>query len=529
VDNKITAEETLALDIGEHSIKCAKLSLFKGQPQVDVLQELSIEKDQLPEDLPEELRKSCPALQNIGNALLITAVPSSDLLVRPVTLKISNSSDIDAILKYQLEPLLPFSLEESIIEKSIISQNKTSTQLSAYALPKSALKAHLAKMQDLQIEPEVVSCTPKALATFAHHYHRSPSPQYVLHFQARSTLCLVVSEGKVLASYSAPATYEKLINALCQDRNCLPEEAALLLDSEIDIHKLEKEDSPILFEACNHLKREISKVQLALQSQSQAAISNHIVLTGPLASALPVPESYTPMHAPQKYQSFAIAIGLALSALHSEQDSINFRKEEYSFPHPWRRPTKPLLTFAALCCTFAIALHAFFTVQLSHKRAEINNKYIETRAIIGDQGSSISILDDNALSKHIRALEKKAKKTSISYALQPNVPTVTQVLQWLNEHPVILNEKTSEESPLVIDRLNYILVSYPTESRPSAPYRIKIEMDFHTQTPQLARKLREALTAPDSIIDTFDDVTWTNTGQKYSTSFFLLPLDEGQS
>ena len=50
---------------------------------------------------------------------------------------------------------------------------------------------------------------------------------------------------------------------------------------------------------------------------------------------------------------------------------------------------------------------------------------------------------------------------------------------------------------------------------------MKVELEFSTATPKLAREFHDALIAPNQIVDPKGEVKWSSNRGKYRTSFFL--------
>ena len=99
------------------------------------------------------------------NLHIVTGLSSEDVVRREVTLKLTKQSAVLKALPFQLENLLPFSLEETIVHPFFYPR-KDKTDATVFATTRLALKKHLTALQEKQIDPDQVSCIPMALARF---------------------------------------------------------------------------------------------------------------------------------------------------------------------------------------------------------------------------------------------------------------------------------------------------------------------------------------------------------------------------
>jgi hypothetical protein len=100
------------------------------------------------------------------NLHIVTGLSSEDVVRREVTLKLTKHAAIVKALPFQLESLLPFSLEETVVHPFFYG-HADKTDVVAFATTRLALKKHLNVLQEKKIDPAQVSCTPIALARFA--------------------------------------------------------------------------------------------------------------------------------------------------------------------------------------------------------------------------------------------------------------------------------------------------------------------------------------------------------------------------
>jgi len=141
----------LGLSFEGKNVRIAIVSKVKNQLTLERIGEF----DEIPHELLQE-----------KSLHVVTALATEDVVRREVTLKLTKHSAILKALPFQLEGLLPFSLEETIVHPFFYPHKET-TDVVAFATTRLALKKHLTVLQEKLIDPDQVSCVPIALARFA--------------------------------------------------------------------------------------------------------------------------------------------------------------------------------------------------------------------------------------------------------------------------------------------------------------------------------------------------------------------------
>ena len=52
-------------------------------------------------------------------------------------------------------------------------------------------------------------------------------------------------------------------------------------------------------------------------------------------------------------------------------------------------------------------------------------------------------------------------------------------------------------------------------------YQVKVDLEFSTSSPRIAREFHDSLIAPNDLIDPKGEVKWSSNRGKYRTSFYL--------
>src|SRR5262249_1526138 len=140
-------------------------------------------------------------------------------LVRQLEIKLKKDKDIDEVLAFQAEPLLPFPIENAIIDKIPIDHTQDGTIITILAARKDHLKQHLEQLLPLEIEPEVVGTVPSTLASFSKFVFPNKNPHFVLHLGLSQTCCIFIKNEKLIAAQSGVNTLLTLKKALGSEKN----------------------------------------------------------------------------------------------------------------------------------------------------------------------------------------------------------------------------------------------------------------------------------------------------------------------
>lgn len=556
--DKPTALHTIGLELDSSILRGAKLSQSRGKPSLDSLFDIDIGSQPLSTESVNPLNEhpdSHLLYSKINKHLAVTTLTSDEVLVRTLDLKLKKEADIDSVLSFQAEPLLPYPVENAILDRIITTQTEEGSQLSLLVARKDRIQQHIETWKILNVEPEIISCVPVALAFFSKQFSPSTAPHFVLHLGKTETTCVLVQNGKLLAAQTSHTGLNALTHALTEE---VTEGSNEQLNS-IDFSKISQQANPLLFAAVDGWRLEITRLLYALSKQLKEEPATGALLTGEGAAISNLGETLcqtaqkqilSPIESPQfaapasDLQRYAIPIGAALSGLPSSKDQVNFRQQELAFPHPWRRLKKPLAIYFGSCLALALAIYLFGVASAGQKEDTLRQEYVGLLASMNKSYDAVEkeyaakmhiklpsesippvtqlSLDD--IGNRLQFLQKDLKDTPDAFPLQPNVPRVSDVLAWLSTHPNVISSKDASGniiSPLQIDNFTYTMVKRPEIKKPQEKYQVKVEIDFSTPTPKLAREFHDALIAPNDLVDPKGEVKWSTNKNKYKTSFFL--------
>jgi type IV pilus assembly protein PilM len=560
--DKPDSTHTLGLELVTSKLRGVELSFLKGQPKLEQIFEIPLSHSETNDTINEHVnplyitedgKRLIGALEK---NLIVSALSTNEVLIRSLELKLKKEKDIDAVLAFQAEPMLPYPIENALIDRTLLSQNSEGSLLTLFAARKDHVQQHLHKWAALQIEPEVISCTPAVLTSFANLFSPNEKPFFVVNLGYSQTACLVINQGKLIAAQSCHGL-SHLQQAFLKDEGGHP--ALEEKFEELDFSTLA--NYPNLLEAFSSMRLEIHRILFALAKQSKQAdvqdllmVGDGALLTNFFPSLLsstkmnlkePTPTPAFPLTAAQ-LQKYAIPIGAALSALPTSKDQINFRQNEFVYPHPWKRYKQPIAIYLALCLFVAAAFYLFGESYLKYQEDDIRQQYATLLAGVNkpykefeieyqkknpteanqedEQVMGIMNLSPAEIENRVLYLEKELKSAPDMYPLLPNTPRVSDVLAWLSTHTNVVgkDEKTEALLPIIqLENFSYVMVKRPDQTKKQEKYQVKVEIEFTSPTPKQAREFHDALIAPNPLVDPKGEVKWTANKGKYRASFFL--------
>lgn len=489
----------------------------------------------------------------IHHPFLTTGLEGKEVLARPLRLPLTKDKDVEAALAFQAEPLLPYPAEQALLSYQILSKSQESTDLTLLAARKETIKAHLESWQSLQIEPERIACIPSALCQFGTVYLSSSKTYLILHLQRQGLTGVLVKEGKLWASFGQPEGLDLLLKAQAD------EGGLSLPQNELEWQNLEQQKNSPLADALRRLQKEIVKMSYALAKELKQDTIEGIAITGEAADwegfnqflVQNLPFSLMTCEASNGYSSqellsYAAPIGLALGSLPQHSSFIDFRQQEWRYPHPWNRLLKPLGIYFAALFLLALSFYFFGQQYLHYQEDQLRQTYIDLLSGMhkSHEEVELALLTKNSkapekvnsedilriekmghedLMGRLAFLQKELQATPDSFPLFANIPRVSDVIAWLSQHPAVafLDEDGKPQTRLQIENFSYTMLKRPQQGKKQEKYQVKVELEFSSPTPKWAREFHDALITPNDWVDPKGEVKWSSNRGKYKTSFFL--------
>lgn len=557
---KPQSNHILGLDTDAFALKGAVISQSRGKLKINKIFEIdSATSEQDPNVKPLYMADPKKQLQSFSeNNLIVTSAKTQDILVRPLDLQLTKDKDIEAALAFQVEPILPYPIDNGVVDKVLLSKDKEGSKLTVFSIRKDHLKQHIDQWNALEINPEVISAAPQALVLFANRFIESENPCLILHIGIENSFGVLADQGKLIAAQAIPAGLNALIEIYAKEKK-LDEAAAYSELCQASFNELSANNTPETKRVLDELRMTCTRTIYSLAKQLRSKEINHIIITGPgimieglsealsaqLNKKLLTPKITNEVNISSKeLLNFALPIGGALSALPHCKDQVNFRQQEFAYPEPWKRLKQPILRYFLLCLGIALSLYLFGKSYASYQEGEVRQQYLHLLKMMNkpytqfekefysktypnsplNEVAPVQSLSLNEIRQRLSLLEKDLQSTPQAFPLQPNVPLVSDVLAWISSHPNFINKQKEGEnasSSMQIVNFSYTMVKRPEPTKKQEKYQVKVELEFTSPTPKTAREFHDALIAPNDIVDAKGEIKWNSNRDLYKTSFYL--------
>lgn len=550
---KPSDSETIGLAIDGDRLKLVQVITARGQVKIKRCEEFFL--DTIEGKLSFRSEKEAKICEELTEQFLTVAnLEGKDVLVRKLKIKLLKEKDIEAVFPFEAESILPYPVEEAVLDKIFLEKQEDTTSLNLIAAKLPSVEGCLKKYHDLKIDPEILTCEPASLAAFQSRFIPDVNDILIVHVGLRTSLGVLVNQGKLLSSHSLSIGVQFLKDAYEEDQKKEPE----LL--EVPFHQFDfvSEDLNL----CPQLKLALAKLKQEVQWMILSEIKNYknpsqlsFVSVGEGTGLKGLDQvlyqeidlkriEVTTKDGMELNQTllkrFAIAIGSALSALPAYPNPVNLRQGAFDYPNPWRRYKKSLIFFAGASLLLAMMFYMFGQAYLGLKEDQLKENYISTLASVNKSYpqfekefskskkteqpvSSVKDLSLNDLLLRLNALEKEIKAEPDVFPLKPGVPLVADTLAWLSNHPQMrgVQDEEGKTTAIQIDSFSYTMVKRPEITKKGEKYQVKIDVEISSPTPKLAREFHNALIQPNDFVDPKAEVKWSSNRGKYRTSFYL--------
>jgi len=417
------------------------------------------------------------------------SIEAANCLVRTLSFPFKSTRAIASALSFQLEPLLPYPMEEASFGWSLIESSEKGSVVTVAATTKeSVIKAEVARCSSTAVfSPQA------ALSQFLSHFFPGDIPIACLHFSNSETFALL-QEGK------------KLLKAACLSR---PLDPLSLSDigaiKQLVLSLTAKMQKPIFF-LCTGLEN---------NEEAASFLADKLDL-------IPCPlNSLNSLNVPrQDLLKYAVALGTALCPYYSPSWQLKGKEKELlALVKEWKIP----LSFSAVASVVLAAALGFSLYMQEVKNFQSAKIKVEAvEKLFTKQGFSLpydnALIDPEAKLKKLNAYLLTLPKT---IPLSTNFPLPSTILKWLSEHSVIESSWSNEETGISLESFRYTIVERPEESRKTKGYKVKVDVEIHSPSNVLARQFHDTLLQPNPFIDAKEEVRWSAKGNLYQTSFFL--------
>ncbi len=467
---------------------------------------------------------------------LVTGLEAQEVLVRDLSLKLTERSKILDSLPFQIEELIPYPPQDALVSVQIARQeDRKSSKVTLVATKTEYLSRHLDAFQTINLDPEQVSCTPIALWRYFLHFFPSMQCGFLLHFGPKHGVALGLCQRKLGFAHTFPIAMESFLEALEADRILQKSQKTQERPTGIDLLSIDPEEYPHLHAISHQSQKELARLFLFLQKKAAKEEITEVILSGNFAPfvrfrefvASALPENLTLCSSPalESYdattlEAFAIPIGLALEGTSTDECAVQFRQARHTAKISYAKKRKQIFSYAlavsALISCFILGANIFFGKQ---EKALANTFH----AYFAHKLNSSKTHSISEIETQLKSLESSLKKSKTPFPLLLSVPNVSETLSWLSSLPALnpIDKDPQIHRTIEIRNVKYSLVKYPKISDPSSPYQAKVELELETSSPELAKEFHLSLQKETSIADSKKEIAWKPKGNLYFVSFYL--------
>ncbi|MCK4647950.1 type IV pilus assembly protein PilM [bacterium] len=268
---------SLGLDIGTNSIKVTQLLKTKRGVRFLNFWEKEIPREKKGVAGEEAVVRTITELlfQIKGERKIISSLPASSSVVKRLILPFKNERKIRQVIRYEMEPFLPFPLEEAIIDFYIVDNRLPDrTLVLAFAINKRVVERRLKILDKAGLKPEVVDLDSTSLFNI-YALKEEKETVALINLGASQTIIDIISEGRLFFSRSISKAGDDVSQALAERFEVSFKEAKKLKREGLDEEKL-KAIEPVLDE----IKKEIEYTFSSFLAFYPDKKVERIILTG---------------------------------------------------------------------------------------------------------------------------------------------------------------------------------------------------------------------------------------------------------
>ena len=196
-------QKIIGLDIGSYSIKAVEIiNSFKSYEISNFYEKvIPVSEDKTKEELLPVCMEELFEENNLKADRIITAMPGQFISSRIVPFNFSDPRKIANAIVYAVEDMVPFNLDDMIVEHQILGTQGDKTLVLAVMTRKNFLASFLDYLSRIKIDPKLIDIDSLSFYNLAAHLDHTPDEVYGLVDigHEKTSVCLV--EGGILKMF----------------------------------------------------------------------------------------------------------------------------------------------------------------------------------------------------------------------------------------------------------------------------------------------------------------------------------------
>jgi len=390
------AQTILGLDIGSYSVKVATISASFRNFQWTGYREYVIphgERDRPERSAADGLAEVAGTVGGI-NPMVVTSISGDRIMTRFVQLPFTDRKRIDAILGFELEGQLPYSVDDFLYAYELLPNegNSTDADIFAAAVSRQYMSEQLDKLQTVGLDPRIVTLSSAAYLNLSQHISLDGCVAIVDIGHHTTDIC-IINDGSLVQTRSVGRAGFAVTATIAERLNISFEEAEALKHAEGRLPGGESVDnSPVVDAAVEALDPLVVALRMSMMAQRERtnAPVDKIIVTGGgsrlvntrqwLEQQLHVPVERLEMsnwgfnkvqQTDFELDGAAVCLGLAMMPTRASDktSNLNFRRGQFGYEGDYKflRDKLPHL-FAMAAILFIAGLSYFFVRSASLDR-----------------------------------------------------------------------------------------------------------------------------------------------------------------
>ena len=214
----------LGLDIRNDAISAVLIKSGIKTSRIEAYEHIPVSDQKNIASCIDSLLKSLVKQTDISGSICIASFPANQISYRNIKVPFKEQKKIKQILPYELEPTLPFLVDDLIIDYNSIklqgrSGSADSTNVVAVAVEKSALKSYLNTLASFNIKPKIVTVGGYPTALCLSNNTTAPENRLFVDIGHRNSSVFIVVAGQIylIRSFLTGAASSSLSESLCSE------------------------------------------------------------------------------------------------------------------------------------------------------------------------------------------------------------------------------------------------------------------------------------------------------------------------
>src|SRR5579862_305578 len=224
------SKTVVGIEINKTSIIATKTRIAGNTSTIETVIE-----EKIPEEVTEEnLEKTSPALQAIFSKLgkyeeIHTILPSSVVVFKELKLPFNSREKISMVVGFEIEPLLPFSLRDAVIDFIITREipEEKSSEIMITAVQKQQITQHLQLFEAAGLKPDVITVDIISLYALYQNmdaYKQLTGGTILIYITSYTTNIILMINGQLKTMRTLPKGIIAVTKQIAQDLNKTPQE-----------------------------------------------------------------------------------------------------------------------------------------------------------------------------------------------------------------------------------------------------------------------------------------------------------------